>query len=153
MYDGIDTREPLSADRLFATDGALVSDWARDRDGKLFTLDEGARRASLDRLGGVFLIGFGGRLKTAVLIGQSDDIGEDLSHIRVHPQVTAFSAYGGLAATWLTMPAALRPSVERHLVQTLTPVLATKCPMSEPLAVSVPVEFGGKAGRKPSMLL
>ena len=151
MYDGADQSGSLNADRLFADPEALISEWARGPEGDLLPLSEAARLASLDRLGGVFLVGFGARLKTAIVAGRSEDIGEDLNLISLHPQVAAFAGYGGLVATWLTMPEPLRAPVERFLTETLTPILATKCPMASPFAISVPVEFGGKARRKPSM--
>lgn len=83
---------------------------------------------------GVYVIWHGGPRARVVYVGQGDVAGRLRAH-RADPDILAYGEHGSLMVTWAAVPADQRDGVERHLADTLSPLLGDH----HPTAPAVPV--------------
>lgn len=141
--------EGLTLSELFQNPESLITDWRRDGEGRLFRLASlSLRDPGLSGRGGLCLVGFGTHRLTALVAGQSDDLGYDLTQLRWRREVIGFERYGGVWVTWREMPVPYRSGTEHYLVQQLQPVLSKCRPDATAIPVSIPPEFGGPKPRR-----
>ena len=91
-------------------------------------------------VGGVYVIWHGGTQPRVVQVAQGENIGQHLRSLNKDPAIMAYKQYGELYVTWAAVPASIRGGVERYLIDTYRPLIATSFSMIFPIAVSSPFD-------------
>lgn len=88
---------------------------------------------------GVYVIWHAGNPGRYVRVGQGI-IGERLECHNGEPKILAYGKFGVLHVTWAIVPAHQRDGVERHLAETLKPLVGERFPLVAPIPVNLPGE-------------
>jgi len=87
---------------------------------------------------GVYVIWHSGLKPHAVRVGQGI-IGTRLGEHRADPEILACEVLGQLVASWINPPAAHLDGLENYLGNLLQPIVGSRFPIAEPIAVNLPL--------------